>query len=73
VANRGAKAASANAAVGLAEWYRAPHERLDELVERVLVEPLAGRRVGTTTPRDPGVFASLIAAGAAVVEVDTYR
>jgi uroporphyrinogen-III synthase len=35
VANRGAKAASANQAVGLTEWGRAPHERLDELVKRV--------------------------------------
>jgi uroporphyrinogen-III synthase len=75
VANRGAKAASANAAVGLAEWYRAPHERLDELVERVLVESLAGRRVVLQLHgvADPGAVASLIAAGAAVVEVNPYR
>ena len=45
VANRGAKAASATAAVGLPEWWRAPHERFDELIERVLAEPLTGRRV----------------------------
>jgi uroporphyrinogen-III synthase len=75
VANRGSKAASANAAAGLTEWYRAPHERLDELVERVLVEPLAGRRVVLQLHgvADPGAVASLAAAGAAVVEVDTYR
>jgi uroporphyrinogen-III synthase len=75
VANRGAKAALANAAVGLAEWYRAPHERLDELVERVLVEPVAGRRVVLQLHgvADPGVGASLVAAGAAVVEVDACR
>jgi uroporphyrinogen-III synthase len=75
VANRGAKAASANAAVGMAEWYRAPHERLDELVERVLIEPLAGRRVVLQLHgvADPGVVASLVAAGAVVVEVDAYR
>jgi uroporphyrinogen-III synthase len=75
VANRGAKAASANAAVGLAEWYRAPHERLDELVERVLVEPLAGRRVVLQLHgvADPGAVAALVAAGAEVIEVDAYR
>jgi uroporphyrinogen-III synthase len=75
VANRGAKAGSANAAVGLAEWYRAPHERLEELVERVLVEPLAGRRVVLLFHgfADPGPVAALISAGAEVVEVDAYR
>ena len=45
VANRGAKAASANIAAGLPEWWRAPHERLDEVIERVAAEPLTGRRV----------------------------
>src|SRR5436305_2558876 len=29
VVNRGAKAASANTAAGLAEWWRAPHERFE--------------------------------------------
>jgi uroporphyrinogen-III synthase len=75
VANRGAKAASANTAFGLAEWYRAPHERLDELVERVLIEPLAGRRVVLQLHgvADPGPVSSLVAAGAEVIEVDAYR
>jgi uroporphyrinogen-III synthase len=75
VANRGAKAASANESVGLAEWYRAPHERLDELVERVLAEPLAGRRVVLQLHGvgDPKAVASLIAAGAEVIEIDAYR
>jgi uroporphyrinogen-III synthase len=75
VANRGAKAASANHAAGLAEWYRAPHERLDELVERVLLEPLAGRRVVLQLHgvADSGAVASLLAAGAEVIEIDAYR
>lgn len=75
VANRGAKAASVNQAVGLAEWHRAPHERLDELVDRLLVEPLAGRRVVLQLHgvADPAAVASLEAAGAEVVEIDAYR
>lgn len=75
VANRGAKAASANAAVGLAEWFRAPHERLDELVERVLAEALAGRRVVLQLHgvADPVALARLVGAGAEVIEVDAYR
>jgi uroporphyrinogen-III synthase len=75
VANRGAKVASVNTAAGLAQWWRAPTERFDELVERLLGEPLAGVRVvvqlhgGTSA----GAVASLRAAGAEVVEVDAYR
>jgi uroporphyrinogen-III synthase len=75
VANRGAKAASANAAVGLAEWWRAPDERLDELVERVAAEPLAGCRVVLQLHgvADPATVARLVGAGAEVIEVDAYR
>jgi uroporphyrinogen-III synthase len=75
VANRGAKAASTNQAAGLAEWYRAPHERLDELVERLLAEPLAGRRVVLQLHgvADPDGIAALVAAGAEVIEIDAYR
>lgn len=74
VANRGAKAASANTAAGLTEWYRAPDERFDELVDRLLEEPLEGRRVvlqlhGCGMPE---TVARLEAAGASVVEVDAY-
>ncbi|HEX2043074.1 MAG TPA: uroporphyrinogen-III synthase [Acidimicrobiales bacterium] len=74
VANRGAKAASANTAAGLAEWYRAPDERWEELVVRVLQEPLDGRRVvlqshGHPMPKTAG---RLEEAGASVVEVDAY-
>jgi uroporphyrinogen-III synthase len=75
VANRGAKAASANTGFGLVEWYRAPRERLDELVERVLVEPLAGRRVVLQLHgvADPDAVSALVSAGAEVIEVDAYR
>ena len=75
VANRGAKAASATAAVGLPEWWRAPHERFDELIERVLAEPLTGRRVVLQLHgvADPHAVARLVEAGAEVIEVDAYR
>lgn len=75
VANRGAKAASANGAAGLREWFRAPHERFEEVLEAALAEPLDGARVvlqlhGTVMPRS---VARLEAAGAEVVQVDAYR
>lgn len=75
VANRGAKAASANTGAGLVEWWRAPTERFQELVDRVLDEPISGARVvlqlhGAHLPRS---VARLEAAGATVLEVDAYR
>jgi uroporphyrinogen-III synthase len=76
IANRGAKAASANTAAGLEEWFRAPDERFEQLVERVLEEPLDGARLvlqlhGAPLPSS---VARLRAAGAAaVLEVDAYR
>ena len=75
VANRGAKAASANKAVGLSEWYRAPNERIDELVERVQAQPLAGSRVVLQlhAMAVPEAVVRLGAAGAEVIEVDAYR
>lgn len=75
VANRGAKAASANTGAGLAEWWRAPTERFEELVDRLLAEPLAGTRVVLQLHGAPlpGAVARLTGAGATVVEVDAYR
>lgn len=75
VANRGAKAASANGSFGLKEWWRAPNERFEEVIEKVLAEPLAGARVvlqlhGTSMP---ATTARLEAAGATVLAVDAYR
>ncbi|HET7489417.1 MAG TPA: uroporphyrinogen-III synthase [Acidimicrobiales bacterium] len=75
VANRGAKAASATRGAGLAEWWRAPAERFDEVVERVLGEPLAGARVAVQLHGSalPAAVGRLSAAGASVVEVDAYQ
>lgn len=75
VANRGAKAASANTAAGLAEWWRSPSERFEELVERLLEEPLAGARVALQLHAAPlpRAVARLTRAGATVLEVDAYR
>ncbi len=75
VANRGAKVASVNTAAGLAQWWRAPHERFDELVARVLAEPVDGARVvlqlhGAALP---DAVAPLEAAGAEVLVADAYR
>jgi uroporphyrinogen-III synthase len=75
IANRGAKAASANGAVGLTEWWRAPEERFEEVVDRVLEEPLAGARVVLQLHGmpDPDAVARLEKAGAEVLTVDAYR
>ena len=75
VANRGAKAASANGSFGLAEWWRAPSERFDEVVDEVLAQPLAGTSVVLQLHATalPAATARLRAAGADVVEVDAYR
>ena len=75
VVNRGAKAASANTAAGLTEWWRAPDERFDEVLDRVLAEPLGGTHVvvqvhGMPAPR---AVARLTGAGAEVTVVDGYR
>jgi len=75
VINRGAKAASANGAAGLAEWWRAPNERFEEVVDRVLAEPLAGARVAIQLHAaiEPSATARLQKAGAELIEVDAYR
>ena len=75
IANRGAKAASANGGVGLREWWRAPGERFEEVVARVLEEPLAGTRVVLQLHGmpEPDAVAQLEKAGAEVLTVDAYR
>jgi len=76
VANRGAKAASANTGAGLREWFRAADERFEQLVERVLEEPLDGVRLVLQLHGAPlpDAVSRLRAAGAAsVLEVDAYR
>lgn len=74
LANRGQKAASANAAAGLPEWWRAPDERFDEVVDRVAAEPLAGRHVVLQLhgAAAPAAVARLESAGAAVTPIDAY-
>lgn len=72
---RGPKAAGAVATAGLDVWSRSPSERMDELLELLLAEPLDGRRVilqeyGMRTPQ---FTEALTAAGAEVVEVPVYR
>jgi uroporphyrinogen-III synthase len=75
VANRGAKAASATKAIGLTEWWRAPNERFDELVDRLLEEPLTGRRVVLQlhAVAEPDALRQVVEAGGEVIEVDAYR
>lgn len=75
VANRGAKVASFNTAAGLTEWWRAPNERFDELVDRLAAEPLDGTRVVLQVHGAalPDAVATLEAAGAEVVVADAYR
>ena len=72
---RGPKAAGAVTAAGAAVWWTAPSEQLDEVVERLLAEPLAGRRVAFQHHGDDrqDVTAALRAVGADVVEVRVYR
>jgi uroporphyrinogen-III synthase len=75
VANRGAKAASANSAAGLVEWWRAPNERFEELVDHVLDETVDGARVVIQLHgrAEPDAVAHLEAAGAEVIGIDAYR
>ncbi|MGH9281986.1 MAG: uroporphyrinogen-III synthase, partial [Acidimicrobiales bacterium] len=75
VANRGAKAASANGGFGLAQWWRAPTERFEELVEHVLDQPLRHASVVLQLHATamPATTARLQAAGAEVVAVDAYH
>jgi uroporphyrinogen-III synthase len=72
---RGAKAAGAIAALGVDVWWRAPSESLDEVLARLLEEPLDGATVafqlhGTDSPE---FVAAIRAAGATVIEVPVYR
>jgi uroporphyrinogen-III synthase len=75
VVARGPKAAGALHAFGIDVWWRAPDASLAEVTDRLLEQPIAGRRVafqrhGAT---DDCVAADLRAAGADVVEVPVYR
>jgi uroporphyrinogen-III synthase len=72
---RGPKAAGAVLAAGLSTWARSATEQMEEVVERLLAEDLAGRRVAVQEygVPSPSVSRALVAAGAEVVEVPVYR
>lgn len=72
---RGAKSASAVRAAGLELWWRAPHETMDEVVERLSAEALARARVAIQLfdPEAHPSTAALRAAAAELLEVPVYR
>ena len=72
---RGPKASAAAHAAGLEVAWRAPSERLDEVVDLLLAEPLAGKRVAYQEHgAEPGdVLARLTDAGAIVIRIPVYR
>jgi uroporphyrinogen-III synthase len=72
---RGAKAASAVQRAGLTVWWRAPHERMDEIVDRLTQEPLAGSRVALQLfdVRGHPATDALRAVAAEQVEVPVYQ
>lgn len=72
---RGPKAAAAVRSAGLEVWRSAANEQMDQLLDHLLAEPLAGARVavqlyGMPAPEVAGVLES---AGAAVLEVPVYQ
>jgi len=72
---RGAKPCGAIRAAGLSEEWSAPTESCAEILEKLLAEGVAGRRIAVQLhggPQDDFVSA-LRAAGASVVEVPVYR
>ncbi len=75
VVARGPKAAGALHALGIEVWWRAPDASIAEVTDRLLAEPLAGRRIAFQrhgAAADP-VGTELHAAGADVVEIPVYR
>ncbi|HET9441896.1 MAG TPA: uroporphyrinogen-III synthase, partial [Acidimicrobiales bacterium] len=72
---RGPKSAGAVQAAGLHVWRTSPNERLDQLVDLLLAEPLAGRRVAVQEAGAEAaeIVAALRSAGAEVVAVPVYR
>jgi uroporphyrinogen-III synthase len=72
---RGPKPCGAIRAAGLTEDWAARTEASDEILERLLGEGVAGRRIAVQEHGEPQVefVAALRAAGAQVVEVPVYR
>lgn len=75
VVARGPKAAGAVQSAGLEVWQRSPTERLPEILDLLLAQPLAGRRVAVQEygMESPELTATLTEAGAEVVSVPVYR
>jgi uroporphyrinogen-III synthase len=72
---RGAKAASALRGAGFDVWWRAPDERMDQVVARLAEEPLDGSRVAVQLfePTDHPSTAAITELAGEVVEVPVYR
>jgi uroporphyrinogen-III synthase len=72
---RGPKATAALQIGGLSVWQRSPTEQMDALIDVLLGEPLAGKRVAVQEygMESPHVAESLTAAGATVISVPVYR
>ena len=72
---RGAKAASALRGAGFDVWWRAPEERMDQVVDRLAGEDLRAARVAVQLfePADHPTTAALAALAGTLVEVPVYR
>jgi uroporphyrinogen-III synthase len=72
---RGAKAASALRGAGFDVWWRAPEERMDQIVARLDEEDLSQARVAVQLfePADHPSTTALAARAAELVEVPVYR
>lgn len=72
---RGAKAASALRGAGFDVWWRAPEERMDQVVDRLAGEDLGAARVAVQLfePADHPSTTALAALAGALVEVPVYR
>jgi uroporphyrinogen-III synthase len=72
---RGAKPCGAIRAAGLSEEWAAPSESCEEILQHLLEQGIAGRRIAVQQHGGPQVefTAALRAAGAAVVEIPVYR
>ena len=75
VAARGPKAAAACQTVGLPVWHSPDTERLEDVVARLVLAPLAGRTVAFQHygERNGAAVDALVAMGAVVIEVPIYR
>ena len=72
---RGAKAASALRGAGFDVWWRAPDERMDQVVDRLAGEDLRGARVAVQLfePADHPSTTALAELAGTLVEVPVYR